>query len=152
MDKSNLNNLSWMLLSTVWEGSCLTWRQSPRRRRTPRWRWQIYLVFLDIFLDISTFEYLKFRFWIVLLLKVTTLRAAISYISGLQSLLADCEAGLVDPSQFQVRKWGENWGIYVKKFSLLMCQSLKVFPVNFHSEIPSLSKFNMSECTQMFLF
>merc|ERR1719249_547066 len=33
--------------------------------------------------------------------KVTTLRAAISYISGLQSLLADCEAGLVDPSQFQ---------------------------------------------------
>ena len=36
--------------------------------------------------------------------KVTTLRAAISYISGLQSLLADCEAGLVDPSQFQVKK------------------------------------------------
>ena len=34
--------------------------------------------------------------------QVTTLRAAISYISGLQSLLADCEAGLVDPAQFQV--------------------------------------------------
>jgi len=33
--------------------------------------------------------------------KVTTLRAAISYISGLQSLLADCEAGLVDPEQFK---------------------------------------------------
>ena len=34
--------------------------------------------------------------------QVTTLRAAISYISGLQSLLADCEAGLVDPAQFKV--------------------------------------------------
>ena len=34
--------------------------------------------------------------------QVTTLRAAISYISGLQSLLADCEAGLVDPTHFQV--------------------------------------------------
>ena len=45
--------------------------------------------------------------------QVTTLRAAISYISGLQSLLADCEAGLVDPAQFQV-----NIILYFVTFSI----------------------------------